>query len=90
MARHKDKPPERRPRGTASPEQATSNPRIEITPSPAQYRRLCEDLAALRAQGATSHTAAIVDAVHFAARRPILGAVPLKARPRRRSGTRGG
>ena len=49
-------------------------PRVEITPSSSEYRQLCRDLAALRAQGAASNTAAILDAVHRAAKRPILGA----------------
>jgi hypothetical protein len=50
-----------------------SSPRIEITPSPAQYKQLCRDLAKLRKTGATSHTAAIVQAVHAAAAGGILG-----------------
>jgi hypothetical protein len=49
-------------------------PCIEITPSSTEYRQLCRDLAALRAQGAASNTSAILDAVHRAAKRPILGA----------------
>lgn len=44
-----------------------ANPRIEITPSPAQYRQLCRDLKKLRALGAPSHTEAIIEAVHAAA-----------------------
>ena len=43
------------------------NPCIEITPSPAQYEQLCDDLKVLRRAGATSNTAAILDAVHVAA-----------------------
>lgn len=43
------------------------SPRIEITPSLAQYRQLCRDLKKLRKLGAASHTAAIVSAVHAAA-----------------------
>jgi hypothetical protein len=50
-----------------------ANPRIEITPSATQYRRLYRDLAVLRAAGATSNTAAIVEAVHDAAMRSMLG-----------------
>ncbi len=50
-----------------------ANPRIEITPSRAQYKQLCRDLAKLRKTGATSHTAAIVQAVHAAAAGRILG-----------------
>lgn len=45
-----------------------SNPRIEITPSTAQYEQLCRDLDALRKAGASSNTAAIVEAVHATAR----------------------
>lgn len=44
-------------------------PRIEITPTADEYRRLCRDLAKLRAQGAPSNTAAILDAVNRAAKR---------------------
>ena len=42
-------------------------PRIEITPTVAEYRQLCRDLAELRAQGAPSNTAAILAAVSHAA-----------------------
>lgn len=42
-------------------------PRIEITPTVAEYRELCRDLAELRAQGAPSNTAAILAAVSHAA-----------------------
>lgn len=41
--------------------------RIEITPSPEEYRRLCEDLGELRKRGAETNTAAIVQAVRDAA-----------------------
>lgn len=41
--------------------------RIEITPSPSEYGRLCRDLKTLRRKGATSNTAAILDAVRAAA-----------------------
>jgi hypothetical protein len=41
-----------------------SRPIIEITPSPEQYRQLCCDLETLRAAGAESNTAAVIDAVH--------------------------
>ena len=44
-----------------------SNPRLEITPTAAQYEQLCRDLKKLRKLGAPSHTAAIVGAVHAAA-----------------------
>lgn len=44
-----------------------ANPRLEITPSLAQYEQLCRDLKKLRKLGAPSHTAAIVSAVHAAA-----------------------
>lgn len=47
--------------------QETLNPRIEITPTVAQYHQLCRDLKALRRLGATSNTAAILQAVHAAA-----------------------
>lgn len=67
MARRGDKLPERLPGRPAPPERRAKNPRIEITPSPAQYRQLCRDLAALRAQGAASNTAAILEAVSHAA-----------------------
>jgi len=43
------------------------DPRIEITPTPAQYRQLCHDLAALRGAGAASNTAALLAAVRDAA-----------------------
>lgn len=82
MAQRKDGS-ERPPRGAASPERLRGNPRIEITPSPAQYRRLCRDLAALRAQGATSNTAAILDAVHRAAGRAKVGGRSEKTVPKR-------
>lgn len=62
-----------------------ANPRIEITPSVAQYRRLYRDLAVLRAAGATSNTAAIVEAVHDAAMRSMLGGDDRKKAGRRRN-----
>jgi hypothetical protein len=37
---------------------------IEITPTPAEYRRLTADLARLRALGFPSNTTAVVAAVH--------------------------
>lgn len=43
------------------------SPRIEITPTPAQYKQLCRDLQLLRESGAPSNTAAILDAVRAAA-----------------------
>jgi len=46
-----------------------SGPRIEITPTPEQYDQLCHDLKALRRSGATTNTAAILDAVRAAAAR---------------------
>ena len=52
---------------TIAGRRAAANPRIEITPSAAQYKQLCRDLAKLRRTGAPSHTAAIVAAVHAAA-----------------------
>jgi hypothetical protein len=42
-------------------------PRIEITPTVAEYRQLCRDLAKLREQGAPSNTTAILAAVSHAA-----------------------
>jgi len=45
----------------------TGNPRIEITPTPAEYRQLCRDLRRLREAGAISNTAAILTAVRAAA-----------------------
>jgi hypothetical protein len=67
----------RNPRGAtlgvaAQPSPAT-NPRIEITPSVAQYRQLCRDLGKLRKLGAPTNTAAILDAVHVAAQGHKLG-----------------
>jgi hypothetical protein len=49
--------------------QLQSNPRIEITPTPAQYAQLCDDLKKLRGSGAVSNTAAILEAVRDAAER---------------------
>lgn len=57
-------------------------PRIEITPTVAEYRQLCRNLAKLRAQGAPSNTAAILAAVSHAAHRPILGGVPKRREPK--------
>jgi hypothetical protein len=54
-------------RGIVERSPAQSNPRLEITPSLAQYRQLCRDLKKLRKLGAPSHTQAIVAAVHAAA-----------------------
>jgi hypothetical protein len=48
--------------------------RIEITPSPEEYRRLCEDLGELRKRGAETNTAAIVQAVRDAASAGRIGA----------------
>lgn len=61
-----------------------SNPRIEITPTLDQYEQLCEDLAALRATGATSNTLAIVEAVHRAAAGHMLNSNQKKSRAARR------
>jgi hypothetical protein len=44
---------------------------IEITPTPDEYEQLCSDLQRLREQGASSNTAAVVDAVHALARAKI-------------------
>jgi hypothetical protein len=52
---------------------SAANPRIEITPTVAQYQQLCRDLKALRKSGAPSHTAAILEAVHAAAQGHMLG-----------------
>ncbi|MGN6216149.1 MAG: hypothetical protein ACTHN7_04215 [Solirubrobacterales bacterium] len=41
--------------------------RIEITPTPNEYRQLCDDLRELRKHGAKTNTAAIVEAVRAAA-----------------------
>jgi hypothetical protein len=46
---------------------ATTGPHLEITPSPDDYDQLCRDLAALRAAGAPSNTAAVIEAVHLVA-----------------------
>lgn len=62
-----------RPRGLAvAGGPAATNPRLEITPSAAQYEQLCRDLKALRRSGAPSHTAAILEAVHAAAQGHML------------------
>jgi hypothetical protein len=53
--------------GVARHPAVVANPRLEITPSAAQYEQLCRDLKKLRKLGAPSHTAAIVGAVHAAA-----------------------
>jgi hypothetical protein len=53
-----------------------AKPRIEITPSQAQYKQLCRDLKKLRKLGAPSHTAAILEAVHAAAEGNMLGRDP--------------
>jgi hypothetical protein len=45
----------------------TVNPRIEITPTLAEYEQLCRDLRKLREAGAISNTAAILAAVRAAA-----------------------
>lgn len=66
-------------------------PCIEITPTPAEYEQLCRDLAALREAGATSNTAAILQAVHDAGEGRILKDTQRKrraARTRPRHGTR--
>ncbi len=64
---------------------AAPGPRIEITPTGAQYEQLCRDLAALREAGAPSNTAAIVDAVRTAAQTSYRQQRPQKRRaaPRR-------
>ena len=61
--------------GNGERQAKAANPRIEITPSVAQYEQLCRDLAALREAGAPSNTAAIIGAVHAAVKAPMLGAV---------------
>ena len=53
--------------GEAGGEAQGRRPRLEITPSLAQYRQLLCDLKKLRKLGAPSHTAAILSAVHAAA-----------------------
>lgn len=53
--------------GQGGPEKANREVEITITPSPDQYRQLCQDLEIMRDAGATSNTAAIIDAVHQAA-----------------------
>jgi hypothetical protein len=45
----------------------SGRPIIEITPSESAYRQLCRDLETLRAAGAESNTAAVLEAVHQAA-----------------------
>ena len=50
-----------------------ANPRIEITPSVAEYEQLCRDLKILRRSGANSNTVAILDAVRAAASSDRIG-----------------
>lgn len=45
----------------------SSEVRIEITPTVAEYEQLCRDLKKLRGRGAISNTAAILEAVRAAA-----------------------
>lgn len=53
--------------GVSAKASVAANPRIEITPTPAQYEQLCRDLVRLRSHGAASNTAAILEAVSNAA-----------------------
>ena len=53
---------------TLVPRAPSAGPVIEITPSPDEYDQLVRDLARLRERGAPSNTAAVVAAVHAAAR----------------------
>lgn len=52
------------------------NPRIEITPTEAQYEQLCSDLKKLRRAGAISNTVAIIEAVRVAAGADKVGGSP--------------
>jgi hypothetical protein len=49
------------------PDPARSQCRIEITPTPEEYRRLCRDLDRLREGGMATNTAAILRAVSLLA-----------------------
>jgi hypothetical protein len=53
---------------TLVPRAPVVGPVIEITPTPDEYDQLVHDLARLREHGAASNTAAVVAAVHAAAR----------------------
>lgn len=55
-----------------------ANPRIEITPTEAQYEQLCSDLKKLRRAGAISNTVAIIEAVRVAAGADKVGGRPHK------------
>jgi hypothetical protein len=67
-----------------------SDPVIEITPTPAQYRELCRDLEALRTAGASSNTIAIVEAVRVAAEAARASRVLGDEKRPRGAGTPGG
>jgi len=69
-------------KGKPRSEPTTGNPCIEITPTPAEYEQLCNDLKTLRSAGATSNTSAILEAVRVAAKGPKLVA-PRKSRAAR-------
>jgi len=58
-------------------------PRIEITPTVAEYRQLCRDLAKLREQGEPSNTTAILAAVSHAAADAKVRDRSLKEPPKR-------
>lgn len=66
---------------TRAPEEP--RPRIEITPTVAEYRQLCRDLAKLREQGAPSNTTAILAAVSHAAANAKVRDRSLKEPPKR-------
>jgi hypothetical protein len=89
----RDAPTDPRPVGTIETRlPSPSGPRIEITPSAAQYEQLCRDLKILREGGAPTNTAAILEAVRAAAaggtvgggRRKPSGKRPASPRSRRR------
>lgn len=63
----------------------SSGPRIEITPSPSEYRQLVSHLRTLREAGAESNTAAILAAVKDAA---AGGKIQRTSTPKRTRGAR--
>lgn len=60
------------PSGGPPTQAQKDGPRIEITPTVAEYEQLCRDLSVLRKKGAATNTAAVIDAVHRAARGGLL------------------
>jgi hypothetical protein len=74
-------------KGVQVPSRQGAATEVAITPSGEQYRRLVHDLDVLRAAGAESNTAAIIDAVHQAANKArTMGETPM---PRQRKSAPG-